>query len=56
MSLPELPQIDLRKGRRGPRIAVPQADDVRPIPRARARGPRAGRAVCEVPSRTRPDV
>ena len=29
---------------------------MRPIPRARARGPRGGRAVCEVASRTRPDI
>ena len=56
MSLPEFPQIDLRKKRRRPRAAVPQADDVRPIPRARARGPRGGRAVCEVASRTRSDI
>ena len=56
MSLPEFPQIDLRRRRRRPRTAVPQADDVRPIPQARARGPRGGRAVCEVASRTRPDI
>jgi len=56
MSLPEFPQIDLRKRRRRPRVAVPQAEDVRPIPPARARGPRGGRAVCQVASRTRPDI
>ena len=56
MSLPEFPQIDLRKRRRRPRVAIPQAEDVRPIPPARARGPRGGLAVCEVASRTRPDI
>ena len=56
MSLPEFPQIDLRKRRRRPRVAVPQAEDVRPIPPARARGPGGGRAVCQVASRTRPGV
>jgi hypothetical protein len=56
MSLPEFPQIDLRKRRRRHRAAVPQAEDVRPVSPARARGPRGGRAVCEVASRTRPDI
>ena len=56
MSLPEFPQIDLRKRRRRPRVSVPQAEDVRPVPPARARGPRGGRAVCQVASRTRPDI
>ena len=56
MSLPEFPQIDLRRRRRRPRVSVPQAEDVRPVPPARARGPRGGRAVCQVASRTRPDV
>ena len=56
MSLPEFPQIDLRKRRRRPRVAVPEAEGVRPITRARARGPRGGRAVCQVASRTRPDI
>ena len=37
-------------------MSVPQAEDVRPVPPARARGPRGGRAVCQVASRTRPDV
>ena len=54
MSLPEFPQIDLRKKRRRPRAAVPQAEDVRPVPPAQSRGPRGGRAVCEVASRTKP--
>ncbi len=56
MSLPEFPQIDLRKRRRRPRVAIPQAEDIRPMPPARARGPRGGRAVCQVASRTRPDM
>ena len=56
MSLPEFPQIDLRKRRRRPHVAVPEAEDVRPVPQARARGPRGGRAVCQVASRTRPDI
>ena len=56
MSLPEFPQIDLRKKRRHPRAAVPQAEDVRPVPPARSRGPRGGWAVCQVASRTRPDI
>ena len=56
MSLPEFAQIDLRKRRRRPRVPVPQAEDVRPVPPARARGPRGGRAVCQVASRTRPDI
>ena len=56
MSLPEFPQIDLRRRRRRPRVSVPQAEDVRPVPPARARGPWGGRAVCQVASRTRPDV
>jgi hypothetical protein len=56
MSLPEFPQIDLCRRRRGPQMPVPQAEDVRPVPPARARGPRGGRAVCEVASRTRPDI
>jgi hypothetical protein len=56
MSLPEFLQIDLRKRRHRPRVAVPRGEDVRPIPPARARGPRGGRAVCEVASRTRPDI
>ena len=42
--------------RRPPRAAIPQAEDVRPIPRARARGPRGGQAVCEVASRTSPVI
>jgi len=56
MSLPEFPPIDLRKKRRHPRAAVPQAEDVRPVPPARSRGPRGGWAVCQVASRTRPDI
>jgi hypothetical protein len=56
MNLPEFPQIDLRKKRRRPRAAVPQTEDVRPIPPARPRGPRGGRAVCQVASRTKPDI
>ena len=56
MSLPEFPQIELQKKRRRPRVVVPQAEDVRPVPPARARGPRGGRAVCQVASRTRPDI
>ena len=56
MSLPEFPQIDLRKRRRRPRVSVPQTEDVRPVPPAHARGPRGGRAVCQVASRTRPDI
>ena len=56
MSLPEFPRIDLRKRRRRPRAAVPQAEDVRPVPPARARGPRGGRAVCQVVSRTKRDI
>ena len=56
MSLLEFPQIDLRKRRRRPQVAVPQAEDVRPVPPARARGPRGGRAVCQVASRTKPDI
>jgi hypothetical protein len=56
MSLPEFPQIDLRKRRRRPRAAVPQAQNVRPASPARAHGPRGGRAVCRVASRTRPDI
>jgi hypothetical protein len=56
MSLPEFPQIDLRKRRRRPRAAVPQTEDVRPVPPARARGPRGGWAVCQVASRTKPDI
>ena len=56
MNLPEFPQIDLRKRRRRLRVAAPETEDVRPIPPARAHGPRGGRAVCEVASRTRPDI
>ena len=56
MSLPEFPQIDLRKRRRRPHVAVPEAEDVRPVPKARSRGPRGGRAVCQVASRTRPEI
>jgi hypothetical protein len=56
MSLPEFPQIDLRKRRRRPQVTVPQTKDVRRIPGPRVRGPRGGRAVCEVASRTRPDI
>ena len=56
MSLLEFPQIDLRKRRRRPQVAVPQAEDVRPAPPTRARGPRGGRAVYQVASRTKPDI
>ena len=56
MSLPEFAQIDLRKRRRRPPVAVPQAEDVRPVPPALARGLRGGRAVWQVASRTRPDI
>ena len=56
MSLPEFPQIDLRKRRRRSRVAVPKAEDVRPVSPARARGPRGARAVCQVASRTKPDI
>ena len=56
MSLPEFPQIDLRKRRRRPRVSVPQTEDVRPVPSARARGHWGGRAACQVASRTRPDI
>ena len=44
MSLSEFLQIDLRTKRRRPRVAVPQAEDVRPVPPAQARSPgRPGR-------------
>ena len=45
MSLSEFLQIDLRTKRRRPRVAVPQAEDVRPVPRGHARGPRGARGV-----------
>ena len=37
-------------------MSVPQAEDARPVPPARAGGPWGGRAMCQVASRTRPDV
>jgi hypothetical protein len=51
MTLPEFPQIDLPKRRR----RSPRRRTVRPFPGPRLR-PAGGRAVCEVASRTKPDI